>query len=208
MSDSMAGRGRGFRFWRKLSALAGCGGKTCVYLLQILLQLLLDLHFQGCELDAHSDPGIAGTHDAFGDEFLRINPESDDYFGADHERDQALNVAAAPANIRRIALHVRAAAIFKADGDREQNLVPHEPSFFRSAALRTFCRRIVLARNLGPGHDLTSEYLNSKLESPWRGSRFYPFDMKARLLIAVLDPDNFALFQRVVNARQQGSFTA
>ena len=83
-----------------LAALAGgAGGEACVELLEIFLELLLDLRLKGGEFNSHSNSRIASTHDTFCAELVRINPESDDYFGVDTERHKTLNVAPAAADI-------------------------------------------------------------------------------------------------------------
>ena len=188
-----------FRSWIcGLSALASSVRKTLVDFLEILLQPLLNVGFYRSKLNSHSYSGIAGSDYTVAAEFFRINPERDDDFRTNRQRQESFHVASASTDVCRIALHVRPPLIREADLKRKEDFVPGKHSLL-SPRLRSKSCRTIFCRNLSPRGLLVHKNFDPCLD-PVGDSRFLdPNDVKARLLVPVLNSDDLASFQGMVD---------
>src|SRR5581483_6941401 len=129
-------------------------------------------------------------------ELVRVDPEGDDDFGSDGQRNQSFHITSAAADVGGAALHMRAGAAGKADHDGEQHAMPDEPSLVTAIASGNG-GGLGFLRHVFPRYRLAGKNLYSRFDGLRNPVGLYPFDGEAGLTLAVLNADDVAHLQRM-----------
>ncbi len=154
--------------------------------------------FYRCKFNSHPYSGIAGPDYAVAAEFFRINPERDDDFRTNRQGQESFHVASASTDVCRVALHVRPPLIREADLKRKKDFVPGKHSLLSPRLGFKSCGTIS-CRNLSPRGLLVYKNFDPYLDPPGDPRFLDPNDVKARLLVPVLNSDDLAGFQGMVD---------
>src|SRR6266849_9824781 len=104
-------------------------------------------------------------------------------------------------------MHMRTPLVRETDLNEELHLVPGEPSFLRSPwrlhRLGAISRRYVSPRNRLPG-----AAHHAYIAPLRRQRRFHPYHFKPGFLFGILDPNDVADLQRMIDVRKLCAFAA
>src|SRR5204863_3555149 len=113
--------------------------------------------------------------------------------------------AAAAADIRRSALHVRASAPCEAESQRKIDFVPREFALVGSPRHNTG-RLLTFRSFFRPGDSLTAQQKKPRLDRVGQKARLHPLDFESRFFVAVLNPNYFADFEGMLHTRELSAF--